>query len=602
MTRILLSLGLIVVSLVTMGTTEAAATQMAPPVHVSLVQAAGSDLKYERIDVTNDGETPADMTGWRLVYTTASGSTTTVLVRFQAESPFHLVLEPHGTESVVSKELAAVTAFDSPLRSAWQFPAGLSHASGSIQLLDSVGGLVDRVGWGASTSRALVQGEPAAAMSASTWLRRSAATMNNAADFILEAQTDAFPAQVGSLTEELDRCTNLDGLQLEVPEGYAAVDDGSCTPLDACPNLAGTQTDVPSGMEYDAAGACVFVDVCTNLEGVQAELPNGYEHTGTGVCEPTIPMRALRISELLPNPSGADAGNEFIELYNADTEPAELNNYLLVIGAKTYSFPAGVAIAPGEYWTASDAELGLALPNTTGLVVTLTTIRGAEVASVPAYKNAPDDASWALTAGGWQFSYAPTPGTANVALRELPCQDGYERDSETARCNRVSVSTVLAACAEGQYRSEATGRCRNLVVSATLVPCKEGQYRSEATGHCRSLASAASAVVKPCADDQFRNPLTNRCKTIASSDDPAVADCGEGRERNPATHRCRNVVSATVPAATFAVAPIKEAAKGFVGWWALGGVGVLAAGYGAWEWRREVTALIRRVGARLTRK
>ncbi len=604
MTRILLSLSLILASVVSLvGGNWVAAEPVLPTVHISLVQAAGSDVKYERIDITNDGVTPADMTGWRLVYTSASGGTATVLTRFQAADRLHLVLDPHDTESIVSKELAAIAPADSPLRSAWQFTAGMSHTAGSVQLLDSAGAPVDMVGWGGTTSKAIGQGDPAPAMTPTSWLRRHSATMNNAADFALEPQTPSIPAVVGSLREVMDVCANLDGLQQAAPAGYGLAADGKCMPLDVCPNVPEVQSDVPEGMEYDSTGECVAIDVCTNLSGVQPSIPMGYELTGVRVCETVIPLRRVLITELLPNPSGADVGNEFIEIYNADSEAADLSQYKLQIGTKSYVFPVGSMLAPGAYWTVSDTEVGASLANTTGSSVYLMTARDVEVASVPPYKNAPDDASWALIGDAWQFSYSPTPGGANIAMPERSCQAGYERDSETLRCKKLAAVTVVTPCADGQYRNEATGRCRNILsMSATLVPCKEGQYRSEETGRCRSLASATSATLKQCADDQFRNPLTNRCKSIASSEDMAVTDCGEGRERNPETHRCRNIVSTTVPAATFAVTPIKEAAKGFVGWWALGGVGVLAASYGAWEWRRELRTIIRGVTARIARK
>lgn len=170
--------------------------------------------------------------------------------------------------------------------------------------------------------------------------------------------------------------------------------------------------------------------------------------------------------------------------------------------------------------------------------------------------------------------------------------------------NRVFVSmdapgmgsvdnSALADCGEGRERNPATNRCRNIPTASTLAPCKEGQYRNEETNRCRSIASAAAATLKPCGDDQFRNPATNRCKKIASADE--LTDCGEGRERNPETNRCRNIANSTVPGAGFAVQPIKDSAMVFAGWWALGGVGVLALGYAGWEWRREVQAWLRRI-------
>jgi hypothetical protein len=38
----------------------------------------------------------------------------------------------------------------------------------------------------------------------------------------------------------------------------------------------------------------------------------------------------------------------------------------------------------------------------------------------------------------------------------------------------------------------------------------------------------------------------------------------------------------------------------FAGWWALAGVGALAAGYGIWEWRRELWGGIRKIGTFFT--
>ena len=47
------------------------------------------------------------------------------------------------------------------------------------------------------------------------------------------------------------------------------------------------------------------------------------------------------------------------------------------------------------------------------------------------------------------------------------------------------------------------------------------------------------------------------------------------------------------PDAAFAVEPIKDSVDVFVGWWALGGVLAAGAAYGAWEWREEVSQIIR---------
>lgn len=595
MTRILLSISFSIALMLAVFAASAAAAAV-PGVKIGLVQAAGTDVKYERIDIVNTSDAPVDITGWKLLYKSASGATTVPLLQFQAGTNWHVMLDPAMYESVFSKEYVATTPTDSPLRQAMQFAAALNHTAGGVQLLDTTGQVVDMVGWGTTATAAVYQGSPAPAMTATTWLKRYGVTGNNGIDFMLELQQVDTIARVGAVYEVQDICTNMAGIQTAVPDGYQVAGDGGCILIDVCSNLPDIQLTLPNGMAYDTDGTCQPIDVCTNIAGVQTDMPPGYEIASPGICEALLPVQAVTITELLPNPSGADAGNEFIELYNADTEPVLLDNYRLAIGDKQYAFPAGKIISPGAYWTASDTDIGATLANTTGQAVYLLTARGVEVARVPAYTNAPDDASWALVDGSWQYSYASTPAAVNQLLREPACQTGYERDDTTGRCRKQVIPVLPAACAEGQYRSELTGRCRTVVAPAVLTPCKEGQYRSEATGRCRSFMTASVGGARPCADDQFRNPLTNRCKAIASNDDIALADCGEGRERNPDTHRCRNIVTASVPSAAFAPVPIKETAKGFVGWWALGGVGMLAAGYGIWEWRRELTALILRAG------
>jgi len=195
--------------------------------------------------------------------------------------------------------------------------------------------------------------------------------------------------------------------------------------------------------------------------------------------------------------------------------------------------------------------------------------------------------SWAYdqTSQQWKLGI-PSPGGDNAFPEDEP-----------GKGNVGALLSDLKPCRDDQYRSEETNRCRSLSSASVLVPCKEGQYRSEETNRCRSIVAAAAAALKPCADDQFRSLLTNRCRKIASSEDVALADCGEGRERNPETHRCRNVKNGAVPDAAFAVSPLKETGKAFVGWWALGGIGMLALAYGIWEWRSELLSGIRKTGA-----
>lgn len=195
--------------------------------------------------------------------------------------------------------------------------------------------------------------------------------------------------------------------------------------------------------------------------------------------------------------------------------------------------------------------------------------------------------SWAYNSETEQWQWA------------TPSPDTEANNFTVIEAGRGSVESPreLVPCGENQYRSEETNRCRNNVVVSGPAPCREGQYRSEETNRCRSIATAAAAVLKPCGDGEFRNPETNRCKKIASSEDIALADCGEGRERNPLTNRCRNVAVAgaltdTMP---FPVEKTTESTERFAGWWTLGIVVLLGAGYGMWEWREELLGASKKV-------
>ena len=170
------------------------------------------------------------------------------------------------------------------------------------------------------------------------------------------------------------------------------------------------------------------------------------------------------------------------------------------------------------------------------------------------------------------------------------------RAIETAQSPRSQSSPRddLAPCQAGYYRHPETKRCRKIEVAKTPAPCKEGYYRSEQTGRCRSIVALAAKTLKPCQDGYFRNPETGRCKKIAAADD-ILKDCPEGFERNPTTRRCRKIKTASMPVVGSATAGVQHVAGATWGWWVFGGVSLLAVGYGAWQWRWELSQLIRRL-------
>ncbi len=252
------------------------------------------------------------------------------------------------------------------------------------------------------------------------------------------------------------------------------------------------------------------------------------------------------ITEILPNPEGADTGNEFIELYNPGGEAfMNLGGYLFYVGNKAYAFPEDTPLlAPGEYRAFYNSEIRFTLPNTNGSVQLA--YKGVLVGSPIVYAVPASGAAWAYGSGGWAYTKAPTPGDIN----EFP---------------------VLNESA---------------IVGSTLTPCLVHQERNPATNRCRNKEGAMVAPT-PCKAGQERNPETGRCRTIPSAKSPAL--CKEGQERNPATNRCKTIAVMTkAPHGIIKVTSEDVDGPAWYAWAAMGGVVLAVMGYGIWEWRSEV--------------
>lgn len=271
---------------------------------------------------------------------------------------------------------------------------------------------------------------------------------------------------------------------------------------------------------------------------------------------------AVVLSEILPNPAGADTGQEFIELHNPTNQPVNLAGCSLRLNEGTPFILPNEQLAPGGYRVLYDAETGITLPNSAGGTVWLLSEMTEQAVTYPA--NLGDNQAWALFEE-WSMTLKPTPGILNELLTSLP-------DREEG---------MLTLCPEGQERNPVTNRCRVLAVT-TQQPCKVGQERNPETNRCRNVASAAAAPTT-CKAGQERNPETNRCRNIAEAE--AVKPCEEGYERNPQTNRCRKVLATNLPKTVEDVsAPTSADPK----WWLAGVAGVGLAGYGIYEWRRDI--------------
>ena len=314
-------------------------------------------------------------------------------------------------------------------------------------------------------------------------------------------------------------------------------------------------------------------------------------------CKAPEPPKPLNKCEGLKlNEITSHVDEPFIELVNvSDTTITTAGCKLATSSNNSQEVLSDIELKPGELWAVKVSHTKLKLPKMKGKVYLLDE-SGAEI-DVTEYDKIPKGTSWSLLDGEWVQTFAVTEGATNVFKEYADCQSGYMRN-ESGKCVKISapstVPDVLTPCPAGQYRHPETRRCRKIEAAKTVTPCKEGYYRSEATGRCRSIASVAAKTLKPCPDGQFRNPATGRCKKIAAADD-ILKDCPEGFERNPTTRRCRKIKTASMPVVGSATAGVQQVAGATWGWWVFGGVSLLAVGYGAWQWRWELSQLIRRL-------
>lgn len=261
--------------------------------------------------------------------------------------------------------------------------------------------------------------------------------------------------------------------------------------------------------------------------------------------------------------------NDYVKLYNPSDATIDLSTLRLRVGyngqdaTSSNTYILGGQLLPGHFTIVNQDESGRSvsvtnsggyvwLEDTYGVVRYDTTVQNYDDAS----SDSKQGQAWAYDTTNMTWKWTTTPSPV----------DGPNL-----------ITAVLA----------------DIVANPKVYAvCEPGEYRSEDTHRCRSAAALAAATLTPCDAGEYRNPATDRCNKVAVVEEKT---CPAGQERNPATGRCR-LLPAEVNDPSFAVEPMEKPSEQFMGWWTIGGVGVGAAGYGVWEWRREVVVAIRKIG------
>lgn len=155
-----------------------------------------------------------------------------------------------------------------------------------------------------------------------------------------------------------------------------------------------------------------------------------------------------QITELLPNPNGTgtDSTDEFIELYNPNPAPFDLNGFVLETGATTkhsHTFPAGTTLPPSSFVAFYSSDTGLSLSNTSGAADLLDPL-GALLSQTNPYGTAKDGQSWSLAKGTWYWTLQPTPGKANM-ISQAATTGSSKKSAAKASSAKVKGASATAA-------------------------------------------------------------------------------------------------------------------------------------------------------------
>lgn len=127
----------------------------------------------------------------------------------------------------------------------------------------------------------------------------------------------------------------------------------------------------------------------------------------TPATDPTV-----IISEILPNPTGTDNGNEWIEINNKTSTPVSLAGWRITNGSgKTFLFPASTIIPANGYIILTDQETKITLKNSADQIEILDPL--GQIQSAISYEEAPENTSFA------EIATIPLSDTGTATLPQV---------------------------------------------------------------------------------------------------------------------------------------------------------------------------------------
>lgn len=337
----------------------------------------------EFVELTNIGAEPTDLTGYRLQYTPSTGNlaSTKNFVTFSSGTVIYpggyLLVSASDYLSDISPKVTYV------INNSF---SGLSGSGATVSLVDSIGVLLDRVGYGTTT----------------TILREVDLALAPAGGESIE-RTVASGAVIDSDNNKNDFIVN------NIPTPQVTNEAPIIAPEELVPAPAVDPVIPPVSEEV-----VVPEPTNTDLLPLVTEPPLAEPTSVTDV----INDQPILLNELFIDPDSplTDANDEWVELYNPSDSTIDISGYTLYTGTNYtyhYTFLAGSSIAPHGYLSVTSGNTPIALANGGGAAKIVSP--NGEVFDQITYDSAKPGQAWAKDVTGiWQWTTTPSQDSQNV--------------------------------------------------------------------------------------------------------------------------------------------------------------------------------------------
>lgn len=233
--------------------------------------------------------------------------------------------------------------------------------------------------------------------------------------------------------------------------------------------------DAPSGQSWASVnGTWQWTTVTRGKKNVAASGSGDTSEPGAAGETAYETSSSVLLSELLPDPEGSDATDEWIAVVNSGSTAVNLAGWTLRDGSKEYVVDSAT-IAAGEELIFSVAETKISL-NNSGETIELVDPFDAVIDSTT-YADGESGWSWARYEADWNWTSEPTPGAANILATS---EDGSSDEAGSESESGGGDSGVISITEFRGLEDDASGTVEGVVSVAVGVLGSQYIYMQDA--------------------------------------------------------------------------------------------------------------------------